>query len=445
MLGGRSSYLRRMAAFFGDGWEAHAPLVVGRCATEHVLGFPAEGGSAGPRYRIRSVDVSLDATCACFIVPRGREHEYVFADDEGLGQVAASAGCGRLLAVSLLRGHAFGDLPAVQAELEAAVLSLAPPGCVGRISFSTVGDADLGSRVERAAGETDSGDAYFVEDVAEGDETVRRLVFASNDRVVQTEVALVREESTERRSGGRRRGGKKKTTQTRRRAPSLRVDAGALRSAYHVAMVAAAACANRADDAVLVGLGGGALATALRRLSPETRVRVRELDGAIAAVAAEWFGFDARDPRTDVVVGDGLLAFDGEPEGAADVVAIDVDAKDASLGMCCPPAAFVDVAYLEKARRHLRPGGVLVVNVVARARADYAATVANVRAAFGNVAAIRPTPDDVNAVLVAVAGAAAVDAARGRARIADWLLAAKTPDDPNGLLDMLAKLDVAAA
>lgn len=50
---------------------------------------------------------------------------------------------------------------------------------------------DLGNRTVVARGETASGDGYFVEEVTEGKAKVRRLVFASNPRAVQTEVALL--------------------------------------------------------------------------------------------------------------------------------------------------------------------------------------------------------------------------------------------------------------
>ena len=85
-------------------------------------------------------------------------------------------------------------------------------------------------------------------------------------------------------------------------------------------------------------------------------IRVVELDGAVVDVAERWFGFSRA--GVDVTVGDGLAAFDDA--AAADVVVIDVDAKDASLGMSCPPAAFLEPAYLQKVKRTLRPGGVCI-------------------------------------------------------------------------------------
>ena len=69
-----------------------------------------------PRYAIKTLDVAEEAQtpCACFVVPRGREHEFVFSSDEGLAQVAGSAKCARLLVVNLdpqRAGHS-GDVRA---------------------------------------------------------------------------------------------------------------------------------------------------------------------------------------------------------------------------------------------------------------------------------------------------------------------------------------------
>ena len=146
-----------------------------------------------PRYAIKTLDVAEEAQtpCACFVVPRGREHEFVFSSDEGLAQVAGSAKCARLLVVNLdpqRAGHSFGDVRAVQRELEPLIKDLAPPGA-GTVPVMTAGN-DLGRRDVVATGVMDSGDAYVVEQVLDGSRTLRRLLFRSNPRSIQTEVAI---------------------------------------------------------------------------------------------------------------------------------------------------------------------------------------------------------------------------------------------------------------
>ena len=62
------------------------------------------------------------------------------------------------------------------------------------------------------------------------------------------------------------------------------------------------------------------------------------------------------------------------------VVVIDVDSKDTTVGMSCPPTAFVAPGFLAKVRRALVPGGVLVVNVAARSQAMYESTLEAIQA-----------------------------------------------------------------
>ena len=196
-----------------------------------------------PRYAIKTLDVAEEAQtpCACFVVPRGREHEFVFSSDEGLAQVAGSAKCARLLVVNLdpqRAGHSYGDVRAVQRELEPLIKDLAPPGA-GTVPVMTAGN-DLGRRDVVATGAMDSGDAYVVEQVLDGSRTLRRLLFRSNPRSIQTEVAISKVKPPK-SSNGKKKKSKAKT--------QWRVDGADVRSAYHRAILAAVAT-SRLDTAV---------------------------------------------------------------------------------------------------------------------------------------------------------------------------------------------------
>jgi len=52
----------------------------------------------------------------------------MFSSDAGRRQLSSSAGFDRLVVVSLHRNHTYTDLAAIQAELSAKVMELAPPG-----------------------------------------------------------------------------------------------------------------------------------------------------------------------------------------------------------------------------------------------------------------------------------------------------------------------------
>ncbi len=492
------------AGLFGAQGFAHIDGIV----EEGVEGDGGDNGdddeptfnlAKGPKYTLTVMDVAPELgggksqAVVAFIVPQGREHEYLFSTDDGLRQIAESADCCRFLSVTLNRGHTFESLEAVQADLSQTVRDFAPDCRTiqqERIPFVTTGDA-LGSRDVVARGQMDGasgGDDYLVEESEIDGGLVRRLVFETNTNVIQTEVRLV-ERRTRPQSGGgaekskgsgggkkgggkkgkgKKKGGGKKSGKKAAQgegegeggedpAGMVVVDYTYLCFDYHRAILAGlaivsrllepeggAAMATGGGSGVVIGLGGGALPMVLRHFFPAARLTVCELDATVVAVAKEWFGFcetpfgggagerggeegeggaggevaaPAGGGGLVVWVGDGLAMNLGEARHA--VVVIDVDSKDTTVGMSCPPTAFVAPGFLAKVRRALVPGGVLVVNVAARSQAMYESTLEAIQAAFSDrdgggdggdgacdVLTLKPSDDDVNTVVFAVNGRA---------------------------------------
>jgi SAM-dependent methyltransferase len=324
---------------------------------------------------------------AVFLVPQGREHEWLFSSAEGARQLAASCAVGRLLLVSLGRGHAFGDAKAVQAELSPLVLPLLPAAVrsapTGAVPFLTT-QAGLGRRTLVAQAESVLSGTVDVEDVDgepddDGAATVlRRLVFSANVNLIQSEARLV---------GGA-------------------VDASHLSCAYQASIVAALALAapqllqpSEAQPTIcVIGLGGGALPVFLHDHLP-LRVRCVELDPTVAELAKSAFGFTPG-PRLELVVGDGLDVIAAAPAQSLAALVVDAGSNDASLGMSCPPAAFLEAAFLQAARRALTPDGTVLVNVVARSESAFAGALQAARAAFGTVLCVDVEGGDLNRVLV---------------------------------------------
>src|SRR6185503_10901837 len=72
-------------------------------------------------------------------------------------------------------------------------------------------------------------------------------------------------------------------------------------------MMLGALFVNPAPQSVLIiGLGGGTLPRTLRKLVPETRIDVVEIDPAVVRVANRYFGFSVSD-RTRVIESDGRV------------------------------------------------------------------------------------------------------------------------------------------
>ncbi|XP_060888061.1 eEF1A lysine and N-terminal methyltransferase [Labrus mixtus] len=350
---------------------------------------------------------------AIFIVPQGSETAWLYSSIEGRRQLAASANFRRLVIVAMHRNQEYTDMQAVQSELSPMVMDLAPPGMPAnqQVPFLSVG-GDLGWREEVSRGVSELSGEYCVENVrGEDGELYRRLVFLSNTALVQSESRLVASNT----ASGNKKKNKKKVKQTV--APSctssLLVDSGFLCCAHHEVMVCGLAMLGVGTpqykdgpvSVLLVGLGGGGLPQFLRDFVPNVCVEVVELDPVVLEVAKEWFGFRP-DDRLTVTLGDGLERITAlQEEGAHlfDVIMFDVDNKDSSVGMSCPPAAFVETPILQKVSSLLTPRGVFTLNLVCRDSVLRKTVLGRVSAVFPTILS-RNIEGEVNEVLLCSPG-----------------------------------------
>ena len=177
---------------------------------------------------------------------------------------------------------------------------------------------------------------------------------------------------------------------------------------------------NNNSNALVIGVGGGGLLTFLDRFFGRTlRVTAVELDGAVVEIAKSHFGFREKRATTadtgssdgaKVIIGNGLslkateneheshgidkqkeVAQNSDPNNALaetntkhkhcntsntillplksqSLIVIDVDSKDSSVGMSCPPINFLSLNYLQTLHNLLLPHrrGLLAINVSAR-------------------------------------------------------------------------------
>ncbi|XP_035639398.1 eEF1A lysine and N-terminal methyltransferase-like isoform X1 [Oncorhynchus keta] len=380
-----------------------------------------------PRYTLTVQDCPPGAKVpranhfAIFIVPQGRETDWLYGLAEGRGQLAASANFRRLVVVAMHREQEYTDMQAVQSELSPMVMELAPPGMPAnqKVPFLSVG-GELGWREVVSHGTSDLSGQYSVEDVrGEDGQLYRRLVFLGNDGLVQSESRLTNPAAAAASSQKNKKSRRKAkpsapppmTTPSQTPGGALEVDKGYLCCTHHRVMVAGLAMLgvgtdhNKDVSVLLVGLGGGGLPQFLRDFVPGARVEVVELDPAVLEVAQGWFGFTP-DDRLTVTLGDGLEHINNiEREGGHqyDVIMFDVDSKDPSLGMSCPPPAFVETAFLERVGNLLTSRGVFMLNLVCRDSALKKSVLGRVRGVFPRVLS-RGIEGEVNEVLLCSRG-----------------------------------------
>ncbi|KFV97106.1 Methyltransferase-like 13 [Eurypyga helias] len=327
--------------------------------------------SGRPRYTLHVVDShsvkpSRDNPFAIFIIPQGRETEWLFGTEEGRRQLATSAGFGRLVTVALHREQHYEGMAGIQAELSGKVMELAPPGLSARqqVPFLSVG-GDIGVRTVQHRDTSPLSGEYVVEDV-KGDGTCyfRRLIFLCNRNVVQSEARLLA--PTPLPGQKKRRKDKKKPSPTESLAA---IDKSYLCCEHHKAMVAGL-CLLRDPDA-LPGdkAGSGRLCQGQVCVSPCPRPSGKDFPDP-------GFGFSEGD-RMRVHIADGLdfvAKLAAEAPAQYDAVMFDVDSKDLTVGMSCPPPAFVEKPFLQRwctwAGLNSHPSrpaaGIFVLNLVCR-------------------------------------------------------------------------------
>lgn len=111
---------------------------------------------------------------------------------------------------------------------------------------------------------------------------------------------------------------------------------------------------------LVVGLGGGVMPNAIRRLYPGVEIDSVELDPAVARVAGSHFGFSG-DARSRVFVDDGRVFVRKQRRAGVryDIILMDAFEKDYI------PEHMLTREFLAEVRSILNPGGVIAANTFA--------------------------------------------------------------------------------
>jgi len=304
----------------------------------------------------------------------------------------------------------------------------------------------IGKRHVVFEGESSNTGKYIVEEVKVEQRIVRRLYFLKNENVIQTEVFL-KEYPNEH------------VTTTSTTDADATIDVLKLAFEYHSQLAVGVLSLNNDSfftttnntqiisdknqnhsiNGMVIGLGGGALVNFFSAICPMLHMTVIELDQDVVGIAKSHFGFlqeKSQQDQVNVIIGDGLMVSatsatdntkdddDGTStsstnpdEKTKDIssklieftphsfqfIAIDVDSKDTSVGMSCPPTSFISTDYLTQLSKLLRNGrnddddsgaGVLAINVSARDPEMLELVKRNVQQVFTSIYISNTNDDD---------------------------------------------------
>lgn len=112
---------------------------------------------------------------------------------------------------------------------------------------------------------------------------------------------------------------------------------------------------------LVIGLGGGVIPAAMRRIDPGLRIDVVELDPAVVAVAKQYFGF-REDPKLRTFIGDGRLFVRRQARAGIRYDLVVIDAYERVY----VPEHLMTREFIGEVKSLLAPGGVVASNTFAR-------------------------------------------------------------------------------
>ncbi|CAD7078893.1 unnamed protein product [Hermetia illucens] len=345
-------------------------------------------GTKNPRYTVHILDqppARGNGKYAAFIVPQGREVEWLFSTPQGRKKLLETARHNRLAIVTMHRDQTYSSLVEVKSELAESVRNLSPHGIKEQIPFLSLGQ-DVGTREILHQGTTKFSGDFIVEEIeGENKKVYRRLVFLSNQSVIQSE-ALV------------------KIIKPKSKPPKKKIDLGYLACQHHLYMTVGAnyavnTCGTGAGEILVIGLGGGGLCMFIHEVIRNSKLTAIDIDPVMLEISEKFFDLK-QDNRLEVVIEDGIayLGAAGKSNKQFNAILFDVDSKDLSLGMSCPPASFLEPTVLNDVKMLIGNKGVFVLNLVCRDETLREKVLNDLRSFFKSICSYK-LDEDVNEII----------------------------------------------
>ncbi|KAL3283256.1 hypothetical protein HHI36_006404 [Cryptolaemus montrouzieri] len=265
--------------------------------------FEPEG--VNPKYTVYVVDSEpkkKNPPYAVFIVPQGRESEWLFSTKAGRRKLASMSNHNRLLIITMHRNQNYNCLEHVQNELADIIRDLTRQIRINRRKY--LSEAKLKPFKNRKG---------IIKDV---------------------------------------------------------VDITFLTCKHHLHMILGSyvGCREKKDSTIAVlGLGGGGLCSFMNKFIPNAIITGVEIDPEMVKIAFDWFGLQ-KNEKLKIEVNDGLKYLEELTQNGKTLNALlfDVDSKDSTIGMSCPPKEFLEDAVLDNVTKIIDEKGLFILNVVIR-------------------------------------------------------------------------------
>ncbi|KAL7076464.1 hypothetical protein ACQ4LE_004374 [Meloidogyne hapla] len=331
-----------------------------------------------------------------FIVPMGRENDWIFVTTKGRQILRMNCQLHRLVMVRLFRGQDYQSLDAVQNELNNIVLDFMPKDCINqKINYLSLGSTDVSETIETGSSKING--KWTVEHVFANESTFRRLIFLDSSNLVQSEVEVKKiQNKTE----------DEKEWQINWSSPFSCEHHKNMTLAFNFLFdaegnnISLENVLNEKLKIAVLGLGGGIILKAFHDILINSTFIGVELDEEVVKIATKHFDFPENSERIKVVICDAInfIKETAEQVDKLDIIFVDLSGQVNPEGLYCPPSQFVTKEALTFMKKSIKNGGVLALNLVTRDEHTSTDVKKTIKSIFTSVYCVKGD-EDVNEIV----------------------------------------------
>uniref|UniRef100_A0A915NTN2 Methyltransferase type 11 domain-containing protein n=1 Tax=Meloidogyne floridensis TaxID=298350 RepID=A0A915NTN2_9BILA len=298
-----------------------------------------------------------------FIVPLGRENDWIFVTTKGRQNLRMNCQLHRLIMVRLFRDQDYQSLDAIQNELNNIILDFMPKDCINqKINYLSLGSTDVSETIE--TGNSKINGKWTVEHVIANELTYRRLIFLDSSNLVQSEVEVNKIKNKTKDEEWKINWSNPFSCEHHK---NMTLALNFLFDTEGRSILLENVLNEKLRIAVL-GVGGGIILKAFHDILINSIFVGVELDEEVVEIASKHFEFPKNSERIKIVICDAInfIKESAEQVDKFDIIFVDLSGQVNPEGLYCPPSQFVTKEALTFMKKMMKNGGVLALNLVTR-------------------------------------------------------------------------------
>uniref|UniRef100_A0A915MY68 Methyltransferase domain-containing protein n=1 Tax=Meloidogyne javanica TaxID=6303 RepID=A0A915MY68_MELJA len=331
-----------------------------------------------------------------FIVPLGRENDWIFVTTKGRQNLRMNCQLHRLIMVRLFRDQDYQSLDAIQNELNNIILDFMPKDCINqKINYLSLGSTDVSETIE--TGNSEINGKWTVEHVIANELTYRRLIFLDSSNLVQSEVEINKIKNKTKDEKEWKINWSNPFSCEHHKNMTL-----ALNFLFDTEgrIILLENVLNEKLKIAVLGVGGGIILKAFHDILINSIFVGVELDEEVVEIASKHFEFPKNSERIKIVICDAInfIKESAEQVDKFDIIFVDLSGQVNPEGLYCPPSQFVTEEALTFMKKMIKNGGVLALNLVTRDEQTSIDVKKTIKSVFSSVYCVKGD-EDVNEIV----------------------------------------------